>query len=702
MERLFSGELFPAGLPSLSWTPDGGRFTYLLGNPSGGADLVAEDVETGERERLVDGSTLVPLARRSPIEIENYQWSPDASRLLILGDAEFVWRERTLGTYYLYDLESGRFRPLSASPGRQQFAKFSPDGTRVGFVRDHDLWVTKLEEREEVRLTRDGSGTIINGTFGWVYEEELGLRDGWRWSPDGTKIAFWRLDEAPVREYAYDLTYDALYPEVVSVRYPKVGQPNPLARIGVVTIATGEIRWIDAGENPDVYLARMEWAESSDELVIQRLNRRQNRLDVLLADVSTGASRVILTDSSDTWVDVDDHFRWIDGGRLFLWSSEKDGYNHLYLHRRDGSEVRQLTRGAWGISTPVGVDEDGGWVYFTGHRETPLRTHLYRVPVGGGEVERVTREGRSHSVRMNPGATVFLDEESRAGVPPTFALRRGGGRGIRTLLDNARLEGALEGIGLRRPEFFSFTTSDGAELDGSMIKPPDFDPEGTYPLLVYVYGGPGTREVTDRWNGIRYLWHQLMAERGYIVASVDGRGSGGRGTAFKNVIYRDLGRWEAHDQLEAARYLGSLDYVDASRIGIWGSSYGGYLTLLTMMKGGELFRAGIARAPVTDWRFYDTVYTERYMGTPDENPEGYRRSAPLRHVEGLEGELLLLHGTGDDNVHFQNAAEMVRALQEAGKQFRFMIYPNRTHAIRGLKSNLHLYRMMTDFLLESL
>ncbi|NIP59950.1 MAG: prolyl oligopeptidase family serine peptidase, partial [Gemmatimonadetes bacterium] len=594
------------------------------------------------------------------------------------------------------------FTPISGEGGLQQFAKFSPDGTRVGFVRDNDLWVVDLETREEVRLTEDGSDTVINGTFDWVYEEELGLQDGWRWSPDGARIAFWRIDEAPVQTFRYDLTYADLYPDVESVPYPKAGQPNPRARIGVVEVDGGEITWIDTGREPDVYLARMEWAGGPDQVVIQRLNRHQNRLDILLADVETGGSRVLLTEASDTWVDVDDHFRWVGGGERFVWSSERDGFNHLYLYARDGELVRRLTEGEWVVSTPVGVDEAGGWVYFTGHRESPLQTSLYRVSVGGGPVERVTPEDGSHSVEMNPQATVFLDEHSRAGSPPSMSLRDGGGEVIRRLVENRELARKLDDLGLRKPEFFTFTTSDGVELDGAMIRPPDFDPSRRHPALLYVYGGPGTREVTDGWNGLLYLWHQLMAERGYIVAVVDGRGSGGRGTAFKNVTYLDLGRWESHDQVEAARYLGSLEYVDASRIGIWGSSYGAYLTLLAMMKGGDVFRAGIARAPVTHWKFYDTIYTERYMRTPRENPEGYRRSAPLNHVDGLTGTLLLFHGTGDDNVHFQNSVQMVRALQEAGKQFDFMLYPGKTHAIRGLESNLHLYRMMTDFLLEHL
>ncbi len=704
VERIFtSAGLHPTSLPSTSWTPDGERLTYLQRRSDGqGTDLVAEDVETGERELLVDGSALIPPGHAGPIPIEGYQWSPDGGHLLIFTNTQFVWRRRTKGVYYLYELASGDLTPLSTEFGWQQFAKFSPDGTKVGFVRDNDLFVKHLATGEETRLTADGSESTINGTFDWVYEEELGLRDGWRWSPDGARIAYWQLDTTPVKSFPYDMEWMELYPKVVEVPYPKAGESNPVARIGVVEVEGGEVTWIDTGDNPDVYLARMEWAETPDQVVIQRMNRRQNRIDVLLADAESGHARTLFSETSETWVDVDDHFTWIRDGSRFLWSSERDGYRHLYLYDRTGEVVRQLTGGEWVISTPVGVDEDEGWVYFTGQRESPLETHLYRVSLDGGEVERVTESGGSHGVEMNPGATVFVDTHSRAGVPPTITLRRGSGEEIRTLVANDGLARRLDGMGLRPPEFFEFTTPDSVELNGWMIRPPDFDASREYPVLMYVYGGPGSQTVTDSWGGVRYLWHQLLAERGYIVASVDGRGTGGRGRAFKNVTYLDLGRWEARDQIAAAEHLASLPYVDGDRIGIWGSSYGGYTTLLSMMKGGDLFRAGISRAPVTSWKLYDTIYTERYMRTPRENPDGYRRSAPLNHVDGLTGDLLLLHGTGDDNVHFQNSVRMVEALQRAGKQFDFMIYPNRTHAIRGLESNLHLYRLMTDFLLENL
>ena len=705
VERILtSGELYATSLPELSWTPDGGRFTFISpGSQDGTTDLLAHDVRAGEYVRMVDGSNLVPPGEEEPIPIEGYQFSPDGGRLLIATRTEYVWRDRTKGYYYVYDLSTGTLEALSDHPDFQQFAKFSPDGTRIGFVRNNDIFVKDLETGEERRLTHDGEpDRIFNGTFDWVYEEELDLQDGWRWSPDGESIAFWQLDDAPVETMVYDLEYLELYPDPVTVPYPKAGTDNPEARIGVVEVESGEIRWMNTEGEADEYLVRMDWADGPDELVIQRLNRLQNRLEVLLADAESGESRVVLTETSETWVDVDRHFRWLDGGRRFLWSSERDGYNHLYLYERSGELVRQLTTGDWVVTTPVEVDHDGGWVYFLAHREGPLTTNLYRVRTSDGTVERVTEGEGTHEVQMNPQATWFLDTRSRAGVPPTTTLRRADGQAVRTLVDNQDLEARLDSLGVRRPEFFTFTTADSVELNAWMIRPPDFDESREYPVVLYVYGGPGVQTVTDQWTGFTYLWHQLLAERGYIVASIDGRGTPGRGREFEEVVYGRLGELETRDQLAAADHLASLEYVDSDRIGIYGSSYGGYMTLLAMMKGEGRFRAGISRAPVTDWKLYDTIYTERFMGLPSENPEGYRESAPLTHAADLQGSLLLLHGTGDDNVHFQNSVQLVRILQEEAKQFDFMIYPYGTHAIRGLGPNIHLYGMMLDFFLEEL
>ena len=697
LDEMFSRELALQGFHA-EWSDEGARFVYLEPDGSGGTDLVEEDARTGERTVVVEGRRLVPPGADRPVAVEGFSWSPERRRLLVYTNSQRVWRENTKGTYYVYDLGTGRLTPLSREPGWQQFAKWSPDGDRIAFVRDHDLFVVDLATGAERALTRDGSDVIINGTFDWVYEEELGLQDGFRWSPDGERIAFWRLDQSRVPVFHLQ-DEDSLYPHQTAIRYPKAGQPNSEVSIGVVEVATGETRFIDA-DAADGYIARMEWAESEDELVLQRLNRHQNRLEVLLADARTGSARVLFPETDAAWVDVDDDLVWIRGGRQFLWTSERDGFNHLYLYDRDGRLVRQLTRGEWEVTSLVGVDEEDGWVYFTAAVPTPMERHVHRVRLDGRGLERLSETPGTHHAELSADGEYYIDQLSRAGVPPSAALHTAAGERVRVLAENARVAARLDGFGLRKPEFFRFDTSDGVTLNGYLIRPPDFDPAKRYPVLMYVYGGPGSQTVTDAWGGSRYLWHQVLASRGYLVASVDNRGTGGRGSAFKKVTYLNLGRWEVHDQVEAARHLATLPFVDPARIGIWGWSYGGYLAALALFQAGDLFDAGISVAPVTAWNLYDTIYTERFLRTPQENPEGYRAGAPLEYADRLESEFLLIHGTGDDNVHAQNSLRLVAALQRAGKQFDFMLYPNQTHSIA--QSQRHLYTLMTEWVEENL
>ena len=700
LERIFASSDFRLeSYPSVQWMRDGQRFTYV--NDDG--DLVVVQAASGDARVLLPADALRPAGAAEPIEIEDYQWSQDEQKLLVYTNTQRVWRSNTKGQYYVWDVAARTLTPVSSRPGWQQFAKFSPDGTRVGFVRDNDLYVTELASGAETRLTRDGSEAIINGTFDWVYEEELGLQDGWRWSPDGRRIAFWRIDQSAVRTFFMVQETDSLYPNAVSFRYPKAGTPNPSARVGVVDLGSGATTWMDTGTGPDIYLARMEWAGSADAVMVQRLNRHQNRMEVLLHDPATGGGRTLFTETDSAWVDIHDDFAWLDQGRQFLYASERDGYNHLYLYGRDGRLLRQLTRGPWDVVSVAEVDERGGWVYFVAAREHPSQRHVYRVRLNGrGGMELVTPEPGSHSVAVSPGGTFLLDFHSRAGVPTVTRLRRGNGQVVRVLEENARVRDLLPDLRVQPQEFFTLQTSDGTSLNGWMIKPPDFDPTRRYPVLMYVYGGPGSQTVLDSWGGSRFLWHQLLAQRGYIVVSVDNRGTGSRGRDFKKLTYLNLGEHESADQVEAARWLARQPYVDPGRIGIWGWSYGGYMTALTMMREDSPFKAGVSVAPVAHWGLYDTIYTERYMRTPQENPEGYRRSAPTQHAANLRGNLLLIHGTGDDNVHFQNSVRLADALQDAGKQFTFMAYPDRTHSISGGRTTMHLYTLITDWILENL
>jgi len=702
VERIFASPDFRLRyLPAVQWMADGQRYTFVQANAqSGGTDLVVEDARTGARSVLIPAAKLTPAGASTPINIEEYQWGPGEKKLLIFTNTQPVWRYNTKGTYYVYDLAAGTLTPVSAKPGWQMFAKFSPDGGKVGFVRDNNIFVSDLVSGAETQLTQDGSAMVINGTFDWVYEEELGLRDGWRWSPDGQRIAFWQLDQTAIKKFFMMRETDSIYSRPIELPYPKAGEANSTAKIGTVELANGKITWMDTGSNPDIYLARMEWAASPKELIIQRMNRHQNRIDLMLADATTGRSRTLFSETDSAWVDVGDDLTWVNGGRQFLWTSERDGFNHVYLYNRDGSLARQLTRGPWEVTSLDGVDEKGGWVYFTGTRPGPAERQLYRVKLNGSRLTQLSREAGTHRVAVAPGFRYYIDVYSNAATPPITRLYTTTGEAVRTLADNERVTQQL--AGLARPEFFRFRTADGVELNGSMIKPAGFDPAKKYPVLMYVYGGPGSQTVTDAWGGNRYLWHQMLAQKGYIVVSVDNRGTGARGRDFKKVTYLNLGKYEVQDQIAGARYLASLPYVDAGRIGIWGWSYGGYMTSLTLMKGGDVFKAGIAVAPVTDWRLYDNIYTERFMRTPQENAAGYAQGAPINNVAGLSADLLLIHGTTDDNVHFQNSTQLVDALQKAGKQFDFMMYPNRNHSISGGNTSVHLYTLMTNWLEEHL
>jgi len=691
---------FASDLVSPTWTKDGAAYTTIEPDSAGHTDLYRVDAVSGKQERLVRGVDLVPAGATQPVAIEEYRFSSDGARLLIFTNSARVWRQNTKGTYYVWDLPAKRLIPVSAQPGYQMFAKFSPDGRMVAFVRANNVYVTDLTTGAETAVTADGNENVINGTSDWVYEEELDLRDAFRWSPDGRRIAFWRLDQTAIRPF-YLLNADSLYPELVPVRYPKAGTPNSEVRIGVVDLATHRTAWVDLGPDKDIYVAAMDFAGSGDEIWLTRLNRHQNRLDLLLADTQRGASRVIMTDRDSAWVDANQP-RWIDGGKQFLFVSERDGYDQVYLFNRDGSLVRRVTPGGWDVSQVYGVDEKQKVLYCGGAIDGPLGRPLVRIGLDGKGLTRIASEPGTHGIEFDPTFRLYVDTYSRAGVPPVQTLRRADGRVVRTLADNAALAARVAGLALARPEFITIKTAEGVELNAWIIKPKGFDPSRRYPLLMNVYGGPGSQTVTDSWGGASYLWHQMLAQDGYLVASVDNRGTGGRGAKFMKMTYLHLGRYESADQIAAAHWFAAQSYVDPDRIGIWGWSYGGYMSSLSMFRGAGVFKAGLAVAPVTDWRFYDTIYTERYMRTPQENPAGYAEGAPLAYADSLKGQFLLVHGTGDDNVHFQNSIRLVERLEAANKQFGMRIYPNKTHAIAGGNTRENLYELFTTWVKQNL
>ena len=716
--NLFSGQGFRGG----RWADEGPVVWYIERDDSGASHLVSYNLETDARTRLIDGAKLHTGDVDHLIRIEDYQYSQDGSKVLLYTDSERVWRRNTKGYYYVFDVERETLTPIAErDKGFQMFAKFNPAADRVAFVRDRNLFLVDLDTMEETALTDDGAdGAIINGTFDWVYEEELGLRDGFRWSPDGSQIAFFKLDETGTRDF-FMTELRNQYPEAVSFRYPKAGEVNSEVQVGLIDVASGEIDFIDTdtwneGGDEHEYIARMGWMPTPDghRPWMFRLNRDQNNLDFIAYDDSVN---VLKNEQEPTWISVNDaKITFLDDGEHFVWQSETSGYNHLYLHKNNGDEVMPITSGEWDVTAFHGIDEETGTAYFTAAIDNPLERHLYSIKIDiEGEDEnarpsppvKITQKPGTHSINMSSDLRYYIDTYSNTTTPATVTLHSADGQQLKVLESNEDLIDTLAEYDPPAPEFMTVPAADGTPLNAWMIKPSDFDPNRAYPLLMYVYGGPGSQTVRDSWGGSRYLWHAYLAEElDVIVASVDNRGTGARGKAFKSVTYKNLGQIEADDQIAAAQHFGQMPYVDAGRMGIWGWSYGGYMTLMAMLYGDgpDTFKLGVSVAPVTDWRLYDTIYTERYMSTPQKNEEGYEKGAPQTYADRLADhqKLLIIHGDFDDNVHFQNAVQMVDALQAANKQFDLMMYPGRNHGIFGGTTRLNLFTKATEYIKANL
>jgi dipeptidyl-peptidase-4 len=691
------------------WFPTGTAYTTLEQGTGGGREMVRYDAATGARQVLVSAARLTPPGATSPLTVENYEWSADQRRLLIYTNSKQVWRLNTRGDYWVLDLSTGNLRQVGsfARPSTMMYAKFSPDGGRVGYVVENNLYVEDIATGNVTQLTHDGSRTIINGNFDWVYEEELSLHDGWRWSPDGARVAYWQLNADQVRDFHLIRNTDSLYSQVVPIQYPKAGEENSAARIGVVSARGGATVWVDIEGDPrNNYLARMEWADNSDELIIQRLNRLQNTLQLLLATASTGQVRTVLTESDSTWVEVVDDLRWFDGGKRFTWVSERDGWNHVYSISRDGGDVRLLTPGEFDVLNVSGVDVAGGWLYYIASPGNPAQRYLWRVRLDGkGRAERLTPAALAgtNGYNMGPGMKWAFHTHTRFDSPAVVSLVQiPGHQTVRPLAPNTRLLQAIAPLRKGTHEFTTLRGADGVRLNAWIMKPPAFDSTRRYPVLFFVYGGPGSQTVVDNWMGSQYLWHLMLTQKGYVVASVDNRGTGARGRDWRKVIYRQLGVVETRDQAAAAADLASRSWIDPDRVGIWGWSYGGFMSLNTLFQAPQVYRTAVSVAPVTHWKFYDNIYTERYNGLPQENAEGYDQGSPLSYVKNLKGDLLLVHGSGDDNVHYQNSEALINALVAANKPFQMMEYPDRNHSISGGTTSLHLRELLTRFLDEKL
>lgn len=705
VDRIFSAPSLSGELTEgIEWAPDGKRISYI-----DQSEIWTMDATTGERKVLVGAETLRSVVQPEKekaiqatglgrVEEQAYQWSPDGRWLLFVGSNSLV----------LLDLRTNMPKALVSYTDEISDPKFSPDSNWVSFVRASNVWVVNIVSGESKALTTGGREELLKGQLDWVYPEELDCATAYWWSPDSSKVAYYVMDERLVTRYPI-MDMSSPVGEVQYTRYPQAGEANPIVHVGVVAVSGGETKMMDTGSETDMYIPRVDWLPDSRGVAIQRLNRAQNRLDLLFADAATGASQTIATQTDKYWVNVNDDLYFFSDGKRFLWSTEQTGFRHYYLYDFSGKQLEALTRGDWGIAGMGGfgpgaaghpaVDEKHGWIYFTSNKDNPNETQLYRVSLRDHVVTRITRDAGTHDVLIAPDAAAFVDTFSTAMTPPRQDLYRADGTRIAVINENKVPE--LAAYHLSPVEFLTLAADDGAKLEAKIIKPPDFDASKKYPVLINVYGGPQAQEVRDVWEAP--LWSELMAEKGYIIFSVDNRGSYNRGHAFETPIFHHFGKIELEDQLGGVKYLKSLPYVDASRIGIWGWSYGGYMTLYALANAPDIFKAGVAVAPVSDWRLYDTIYTERYMGRPQDNADGYRDSSPVNEAGSLKAKLMIAHGTGDDNVHFANTSEMLNELIDSGRYAtELMIFPGRGHPIGDHAATVLLFKHIAQFISDNL
>lgn len=705
MERIFrTGEFQLAPLPETHWLKDGESFIDVRAAASGtGSEIIRTDAVTGKTTVLVPASALVGIDGQ-PLEVEDMTLSGDETKALLFHHSERVWRENTKGQWTVVDFATRKLTPISPGTSAKMFAKFSPDNRRVAYVRDNNLYVWDLATGTEHALTTDGSANIINGTTDWAYEEEFDLRDAFRWSPDGSRIAFWRFDQSRVPTMTLVNLTDSLYPIVEQYKYPKAGEPNSVVKIGVVTVDGGATRWMSVGTDadPSLYVPRMGWS-GPDSIWIQRMPRRQNRAELLMASAATGATRTILTDTDSAYVDVVDP-EWVNGGKEVLWTSDRGGWRQVFLYDRSGRLVRQLTHDGADVTAIVGVDQATGSVYVREAAPTPMEGQIYRYALAGGAGTRITQRNGTYDMSLAPGGRYAAITWSALNAAPDERLyAMPSMREVRVLGDNQRFMRNLAAEHLAPAQFIKVPSADGhTMLDAYRIVPAGFDSTRKYPTLMYTYGGPAAAQVVDEWSGSRWLFHQMLAQHGYVVIVADNRGSAWRGSHFRKLTQWRLGLAESDDQIAVAKWIGRQSWGDPARVGIWGWSFGGYNTAMSAFRGGKTFRMAMSVAPVTDWRFYDTIYTERFMGTPQENPEGYKVSSPLQYTGGLTAKYFLAFGTGDDNVHPQNSFVLTQQLEILRKPFSVMFFPNKTHAIAGLGGTLTIFTDLERFVLENL
>ncbi|MCW3785710.1 S9 family peptidase [Plebeiibacterium sediminum] len=693
---------YSKSISGLKSTSDGNYYTTL----EGGKKIVRYSYSSGKQDKVVMNLEDI---KDCPIDyIQGYEFNSTNTRILVYTNRENIYRRTYKANYYIYDIKRKEIKPLSEE-GKQQAAIFSPDGNMVAFVKDNDVYIHKILFGTEARVTNDGEfNKIINGVPDWVYEEEFEFNRAMEWSPNSMELAYLRFDESNVKQYKFPLykgshpTQEeyALYPGEYKFKYPKAGEDNSKVEVKVFHVKNRTTKTM-AIEGEDYYIPRIRWTYEDGKLGILKLNRLQNQFDLLIANTASTLTKSVFTHRNDYYIaeDVLDNLTFLPGGDYFVYVGEMDGYNHIHLYTMAGMKVRQLTKGDWDVTEFYGYDANKKLIYYQAAKVAPMQREIYAVSLDAKKNYTLSTEQGTNSAQFSATYKYYVNNYSSTTTPPKYTLHDQSGKQLRTLEDNSALETKLKAYEISPKEFFTFKTSEGVELNGWMVKPLNFDASKQYPVLMTQYSGPNSQEVLDRWS---IGWEQYLASQGYLVACVDPRGTGARGEEFRKCTYMKLGKYESDDQIEAAKYLGTLSYTDASRIAIWGWSYGGFMSCSCLGKGNGVFKVGIAVAPVTNWRYYDSVYTERYMRKPQENPKGYDENSPINMAQDLSGRLFIIHGSADDNVHYQNTVEYVEQLIQAGKQFDMFVYPNRNHSIYGGNTRMHLYQMMSDYLKRNL
>ena len=703
VDRIY-GQPSLSGRPTrgISWSPDGKKLSFFDTQGTGReakVELWSMDPSSGERTLLVPGDkleTVLPppakqsqatgAGRRPPSQ---YQWAPDSEALLFIASESLAW----------FDCKTQTSRVLVSGKAELSDVKISPDGKYVSFLRDHNLWLVAVGDAKERALTTGGGEELRKGELDWVYPEELDIYSAYWWAPDSSAVAYLEMNERPVSQFPM-VNFESFTGEAEMQRYPVAGGKNPLVRVLVVPVNGSDARPMDTGPTTDIYIPRVNWLTDSRHLAIQRLNRDQNQLDLLFVDSTTGKCSTLLTEKDPYWVNVHDDLYFFKDNKRFLWSSERTGFNHLYLYDLTGKQLVQLTEGDWEVTHLNGVDEEKGVVYFSATEKSPTERHLYRAALDGTGFARLTKDDGIHNAQLSPNKNFYVNTYSNAMTPPRQDLYHIDGTRAAVINENQVPE--LAQMHLSPVEFLMVKASDGTALNAFLIKPPQFDAGKKYPVIVYTYGGPHAQVVLDGWSGPNLLWHQMMAQKGYVIFALDNRGSAGRGHRFETPIYHQFGGPELADQRDGVAWLKQQPWVDPARIGIHGWSYGGHMTLHAMFEAADLFKVGFAGGPVTDWHFYDSIYTERYMGLPGKNVEGYKNSSPASHAAGLKGKLLIAHGTGDDNVHYSNTLTVINDLIGDGKYVEVIAAPGRGHGVSDPPARKIVWNRATQFFLDNL